>query len=84
MSFLARLALRCPPKWKIARAVSEPWHDPEVIDLLWSDASGRVLIGVIKSAGRNWVGVINGNTFTPLNARWALTTTQGLTDFGTW
>jgi hypothetical protein len=60
------------------------WHDPEVIDLLWSDASGRVLIGVIKSAGRNWVGVINGNTFTPLNARWALTTTQGLTDFGTW
>jgi hypothetical protein len=60
------------------------WHDPEVIDLLWSDASGRVLIGVIKSAGRNWVGVISGNTFTPLNARWALTTTQGLTDFGTW
>lgn len=60
------------------------WNDPEVIDLLWSDASGRVLIGVIKSAGRNWVGVINGNTFTPLNARWTLTTTQGLTDFGTW
>jgi hypothetical protein len=60
------------------------WHDPEAIDLLWSDASGRVLIGVIKSAGRNWVGVINGNTFTPLNARWTLTTTQGLTDFGTW
>jgi hypothetical protein len=43
-----------------------------------------VLIGVIKSAGRNWVGVISGNKFTPLNARWALTTTQGLTDFGTW
>jgi hypothetical protein len=60
------------------------WHDPEVIDLLWSDASGRVLIGAIKSAGRNWVGVISGNKFTPLNARWALTTTQGLTDFGTW
>ena len=60
------------------------WHDPEVIDLLWSDASGRVLIGAINSAGRNWVGVISGNTFTPLHARWALTTTQGLTDFGTW
>jgi hypothetical protein len=43
-----------------------------------------VLIGVIHAGGRNWVGVISGNKFTPLNARWALTTTQGLTDFGTW
>jgi hypothetical protein len=60
------------------------WHEPEIIDLLWSDASGRVLIGVIHAGGRNWVGVISGNKFTPLNARWALTTTQGLTDFGTW
>ena len=60
------------------------WHEPEVIDLLWSDASGRVLIGAIHAGGRNWVGVISGNKFTPLNARWALTTTQGLTDFGTW
>ena len=60
------------------------WHEPEVVDLLWSDASGRVLIGVINAGGRNWVGVISGNKFTPLNARWALTTTQGLTDFGTW
>ena len=52
-------------------------HEPtSVVDLLWSDASGRVLIGVINSAGRYWVGVISGNTFTPLNARWALTTTQ--------
>jgi hypothetical protein len=55
-----------------------------VIDLLWSDAPGRVLIGVIRAGGRNWVGVISGNKFTPLNARWTLTTTQGLTDFGTW
>jgi hypothetical protein len=60
------------------------WHEPEVIDLLWSDASGRVLIGAIRAGGRNWVGVISGNRFTPLNARWALTLTQGLTDFGTW
>ena len=60
------------------------WHEPEVVDLLWSDASGRVLIGAIHAGGRNWVGVISGNKFTPLNARWALTTTQGLTDFGTW
>jgi hypothetical protein len=60
------------------------WHEPEVIDLLWSDASGRVLIGAIRAGGRNWVGVISGNKFTPLNARWALAMNQGLTDFGTW
>jgi hypothetical protein len=60
------------------------WHEPEVVDLLWSDASGRVLIGVINAGGRNWVGVISGNKFTPLHTRWALTTTRGLTDFGTW
>jgi hypothetical protein len=59
-------------------------HEPEAIDLLWSDASGRVLIGAIHAGGRNWVGVISGNKFTPLNARWSLTMTRGLTDFGTW
>ena len=33
MSLLARLArvpTRCPPTWKVTRAVSEPWHDPEI------------------------------------------------------
>ena len=60
------------------------WHEPLVVDLLWSGASGRVLIGVIHAGGRNWVGVISGNKFTPLNARWALSMTRGLTDFGTW
>ena len=60
------------------------WHEPLVVELLWSDASGRVLIGVIHAGGRNWVGVISGNKFTPLNARWALSMTRGLTDFGTW
>ncbi|MGH3180205.1 MAG: hypothetical protein ACRDPF_40815, partial [Streptosporangiaceae bacterium] len=59
-------------------------HEPEVIDLLWSNASGRVLIGVIHAGGRNWVGMISGNNFTPLNARWALSMTRGLNDFGTW
>ena len=44
---------------------------PSVFDVLWSDASGRVLIGVVNSAGRNWVGVISGNKFTPLSAQWA-------------
>ena len=43
--------------------------EPAAIDVLWSDASGRVLIGVVKSAGREWIGVISGNKFTPLNAR---------------
>ena len=60
------------------------WHEPLVVELLWSDASGRVLIGAIHAGGRNWVGVISGNKFTPLNARWALSMTRGLTDFGTW
>ena len=55
--------------------------DPFVYDLLWSGASGQVLIGAIHSAGRDWVGVISGNRFTPLNVAvgpWARTT------FGTW
>jgi hypothetical protein len=47
--------------------------DPMVKDVLWSDASGRVLIGVVSSAGRDWIGVISGNKFTPLNARWPQT-----------
>jgi hypothetical protein len=42
-------------------------HEPaSVVDLLWSGASGQVLIGEIQSAGRDWVGVISGNKFTPL------------------
>jgi hypothetical protein len=55
-------------------------RDPSVTDLLWSDASGRMLIGVINSAGRYWVGVISGNEFTPLNAQWAPATYE----FGAW
>ena len=52
-----------------ALAPSTSTRDPSVIDVLWSGASGRVLIGVVNSAGRNWVGVISGNKFTPLSAR---------------
>jgi hypothetical protein len=55
-------------------------HDPSVFNVLWSDASGRVLIGVVNSAGRNWVGVISGNKFTPLSAQRAPTTSN----FGAW
>jgi len=54
--------------------------DPYVYDLIWSDASGRVLIGAIHSAGRDWVGVISGNRFTPLSNRQSL----GAYQFGTW
>jgi hypothetical protein len=54
--------------------------DPMVERVLWSDASGRVLIGVISSAGRDWIGIISGNTFTPLNARW----TRTAYNFGAW
>jgi hypothetical protein len=57
-------------------------HEPaSVLDLLWSGASGQVLIGVIHSAGRDWVGVISGNKFTPLNAQW---TRSSPYDFGAW
>jgi len=54
--------------------------DPYVYDLLWSDASGQVLIGAIHSAGRDWVGVISGNRFTPLNNQQSL----GAYQFGAW
>jgi len=37
------------------------------VDVLWSNASGSVLIGVIPDAGSGRVGVISGNEFTPLN-----------------
>jgi hypothetical protein len=56
-------------------------HNPSVVDVLWSDASGRVLIGVIMSpTDRYWVGVISGNKFTQLNAQWTLSAY----DFGAW
>ncbi len=37
------------------------------VDVLWSNASGTVLIGVIPDAGSGRVGVISGNEFTPLS-----------------
>jgi hypothetical protein len=39
------------------------------IDVLWSNPSGSVLIGVIPTAGNGRVGVISGNTFTPISAQ---------------
>jgi hypothetical protein len=38
------------------------------IDVLWSNASGSVLIGVIPDSGDGRAGVISGNEFTPLPA----------------
>jgi hypothetical protein len=55
-------------------------NDPFVYDMLWSGASGQVLIGMIHSAGRDWVGVISGDRFTPLNVPSSL----GTYAFGTW
>jgi hypothetical protein len=43
------------------------WSGPEAVSVLWSDANGRVLIGIVASADYAYVGVISGNTFTPLN-----------------
>jgi hypothetical protein len=38
------------------------------VEVLWSNASGSVLIGVIPNRGGGRVGVISGNEFTPLPA----------------
>jgi hypothetical protein len=38
------------------------------VDVLWSDATGSVLIGVIPDSGTGRAGVISGNKFTPLPA----------------
>jgi hypothetical protein len=50
------------------------------VDVLWSNASGSVLIGVIPDAGSGRVGVISGNEFTPLAAPAAPVSP----DSGTW
>lgn len=50
------------------------------VNVLWSDASGSVIIGVIPTAGNGQVGVISGNEFTPLPAPVA----PGSPDSGTW
>jgi hypothetical protein len=43
------------------------WQGTENVNVLWSDSTGRVLIGIIGSGNHAYVGVISGNTFTPLN-----------------
>jgi hypothetical protein len=58
----------------------KPSGDPFVYTMFWSGASGQVLIGMIHSADRDWVGVISGNRFTPLNVPSSLDTYAN----GTW
>ena len=50
------------------------------VEVLWSNASGSVLIGVIPNAGGGKVGVISGNKFTPLPTA----TASVPSDSGTW
>jgi RNA polymerase sigma factor (sigma-70 family) len=56
---------------------AEDWH---ARFLLWSDASGRVLIGTVLSSDQPQVGVISGDTFTPLN----VTLNSEVSSIGTW
>jgi len=53
---------------------------PAAVDLLWSDRTGRMLIGAIESGGRWRVGVISGNAFTPLNLTWP----EGTAEYSAW
>jgi hypothetical protein len=46
--------------WTIARA------GDLVVNVLWSNSSGSLLIGAIPTTGTGRVGVISGNTFTPI------------------
>ena len=50
------------------------------VEVLWSNATGSVLIGIIPNAGGGRVGVISGNTFTPL----PIATASVPSDSGTW
>jgi len=54
---------------KVARILGH-WKFGKVgalsVEVLWSNASGSVLIGVIPDSGGGRVGVISGNEFTPL------------------
>ena len=54
----------------VGRWAQDQPGDAAVENVLWSDASGRVLIGIVSLGGGHRVGIISGNTFTPLNDRW--------------
>ncbi len=50
------------------------------MDVLWSDPSGRVLIGAVRRAGRTRVGVISGNRITLL----PVSVNPAAPDLGSW
>jgi hypothetical protein len=63
------------------------FHDaiPNVVGVLWSNTSGSVLIGVIPGGGHGRIGVISGNTFTPLPAAVSASSADVADDqSGTW
>jgi hypothetical protein len=57
---------------KITRILGQ-WRFASVgalsVEVLWSNPSGSVLIGVIPNAAGGRVGVIRGDTFSPLPAQ---------------
>jgi DNA-directed RNA polymerase specialized sigma24 family protein len=55
------------------------WHSLSDTAKALSYVRSSVINGC-RSAGRNWVGVISGNKFTPLNPRWA----PGIYESGAW
>ena len=58
---------------------------PNVVGVLWSNSSGSVLIGVIPGGGNGRIGVISGNSFTPLPASAASASAAWADDHsGTW
>jgi hypothetical protein len=58
---------------------------PNVAGVLWSNSSGSVLIGVIPGGGNGRIGVISGNSFTPLPASAASASASWADDYsGTW
>jgi hypothetical protein len=71
------------PSGKLTRVLwSSPLGQasPTAVDVLWSDRTGQVLIGMIESGGRWRAGVISGNTFTPLNLTWP----EGSSEYSAW
>jgi hypothetical protein len=58
---------------------------PNIVGVLWSNSSGSVLIGVIPGGGHGRIGVISGNSFTPLPAAASAASADEADDqSGTW
>lgn len=64
----------------LGQATGGPGGGRTAMDVLWSDPSGRVLIGAFRQAGRMRIGVISGNTVTLL----PVTVSPAAPDLGSW